>query len=394
MRYLYALGIKDFADFNATGFTGRNCPTCGCLFQDYELEILCGGNSVFIGNDCLCYEGFEKSDSGECEDIDECNSGIHDCSGNFGCVNNAGGFECLCKYGFGGSDCSDINECSGTNNCDPQISICQNLIGSYRCNCNYGYQNPFLTPTECIDFDECAESDTNNCGDNTICENLDGAYRCKCIDGFAQNSDQLSCSDIDECLVGNGGCDEISLCENTLGSRFCRCPHGFVIDENGKHCIDIDECIENAECDLSTSECQNIDGGYRCECFDGYENTDAFSCGDIDECLIDNSCHEKASCSNIDGDYRCTCLSGYAGNGTHCEDIDECTDLEIVCPPRLMKNREIIINFRNQQFNHDFSSILRSNCENIDGGHNCVCFEGFYPHQGICADVNECETGR
>ena len=268
------------------------------------------------------------------------------------------------------------------------------MIGSYRCNCNYGYQNPFLTPTECIDYDECAESDTNNCGDNTICENLDGAYRCKCIDGFAQDSDQLSCSDIDECLIGNGGCDEISLCENTLGSRFCRCPDGFVIDENGKNCFDIDECIENAECDLSTSECRNIDGGYRCECLEGYENTDAFSCADIDECQIDNSCHEKASCSNIEGDYRCTCLSGYGGNGTHCEDIDECNDLEIVCPPRLMKNRKIIINFRNKKFNHDFSSILRSTCENIDGGHNCVCFEGFYPHQGICADVNECETGR
>ena len=37
----------------------------------------------------------------------------------------------------------------------------------------------------------------------------------------------VSCRDIDECAVDNGGCDVNAQCQNTAGSRECRCNDGY-----------------------------------------------------------------------------------------------------------------------------------------------------------------------
>ena len=46
-------------------------------------------------------------------DIDECNTGSHNCDVNANCTNTFGGHNCTCKEGFAG----DGRSCSGTLSC-------------------------------------------------------------------------------------------------------------------------------------------------------------------------------------------------------------------------------------------------------------------------------------
>ena len=47
---------------------------------------------------------------------------------------------------------------------------------------------------------------------------------------------------------------------------------------------------------------------------------------DIDECSLSSSpCHTDATCTNSNGSFECDCQSGYTGNGSYCEDINECS---------------------------------------------------------------------
>ncbi len=81
------------------------------------------------------------------------------------------------------------------------------------------------------------------------------------------------CSDIDECLDGNGGCAH--NCINRVGSHECSCREGFALGGDGMACEDVDECL-NSQCAHS---CFNLVGGFRCECDEGYIlATDRLSC--------------------------------------------------------------------------------------------------------------------
>ena len=39
---------------------------------------------------------------------------------------------------------------------------------------------------------------------------------------------------------------------------------------------------------------------------------------DIDECSIENECHQNATCNNTKGSYNCTCKDGFEGDGKNC----------------------------------------------------------------------------
>jgi len=66
-----------------TGFTGLNCPTCGCIFKDYNLADLCGNHADFEENNCICHEGYDKDSSSVCRDRNECEeTQNHNCNGN------------------------------------------------------------------------------------------------------------------------------------------------------------------------------------------------------------------------------------------------------------------------------------------------------------------------
>ncbi|KAJ4942166.1 hypothetical protein JOQ06_012034, partial [Pogonophryne albipinna] len=131
--------------------------------------------------------------------------------------------------------------------------------------------------------------------------------------------------------------------------KVCNCKYGFV--GNGRsYCQDKDECQIGASkiCGLHT-DCHNTQGSYFCTCLSGFtpsNNMDVFTpndgthCQDIDECTVTGLCGEGGQCRNLEGSFDCRCILGYeVQNGAEpfqphrdkasCNvvdcDIDECT---------------------------------------------------------------------
>ena len=98
-------------------------------------------------------------------------------------------------------------------------------------------------------------------------------------------------------------------------------------------------------------------------------------CPKHDYCLkfAPSFCDEFASCYNLNDSFECECNRGYFGNGTTCEDIDECLQTQ-------------------NMFGHN-CNLSRSQCVNTIGSYYCECKVGFENVDNLtCADVNECLT--
>ena len=125
-----------------------------------------------IIKEAKCPKGYERNvvwQTGNkepvCTDIDECSPcyikkhGSPCASEHAACVNNRGGYKCVCDPGYktvikdDKETCGDLDECEGDwlNECDPNAK-CANLVGTYTCSCNAGWEGNGKT---CTDFDEC-----------------------------------------------------------------------------------------------------------------------------------------------------------------------------------------------------------------------------------------------
>ncbi|KAM5158340.1 uncharacterized protein ACMZJ9_009632 [Mantella aurantiaca] len=131
-----------------------------------------------------------------------------------------------------------------------------------------------------------------------------------------------------------------------------------------RNCSDSD-CHPNATC----SEF----GGYgECTCKVGFTG-DGTSCNDIDECQEDftNNCvfFESGSCVNTIGSYTCNCHTGFKYMAEFgCIDIDECADSSLNdCDPVAI-------------------------CENNYRSYSCTCPYGYYGDGKHC-EINECQQG-
>ncbi|XP_075423180.1 signal peptide, CUB and EGF-like domain-containing protein 2 isoform X4 [Ascaphus truei] len=99
----------------------------------------------------------------------------------------------------------------------------------------------------------------------------------------------------------------------------------------------------------------------------GHPGPAARALTDVDECADgSDDCHLDAICQDTASSYKCICKAGFKGEGTACEDIDEC-DME---------------------YNGD----CVHECSNIPGNYRCTCYDGFkLAHDGHnCIDVDEC----
>nr|XP_021336607.1 fibrillin-2 isoform X1 [Danio rerio] len=344
---------------------------------------------------CTCPEGFNGNGLA-CVDINECDR-KNSCDPNALCTNLLGSYKCSCRSGFLGigTKCTDINECATDNIC-PAVAACVNTAGSFFCDCGQGYN---FTQNQCVDLDECA---IGLCSPYASCENMPGSYKCSCIAGFkgdglvCEDVDECvtekrchvnalcinspgkyncscmvgytgngvsQCTDINECLVDNGGCKNRATCSNSKGSYSCICPSGFRL-VNHTTCQDIDECQLPEKVCGTNEQCTNLEGSYSCQCKAGFSRIIDDFCSDINECDIQKPCHQNATCLNLVGSYSCTCKSGFKGNGVTCEDINECA-LGGICH-------------------------LHANCYNYIGEYLCVCHQGFTGDGVTCTDVDEC----
>ncbi|XP_061601081.1 EGF-containing fibulin-like extracellular matrix protein 1 isoform X2 [Cololabis saira] len=99
---------------------------------------------------CQCDHGFElAADMVSCEDIDECSLSDYMCQ--YQCVNNPGSYACDCPQGYqlqGNRLCQDINECeTGTHNCQDD-EMCWNYYGGFRCYPRNPCEPPYTQTSE------------------------------------------------------------------------------------------------------------------------------------------------------------------------------------------------------------------------------------------------------
>ncbi|XP_019634242.1 PREDICTED: fibulin-1-like isoform X1 [Branchiostoma belcheri] len=265
-----------------------------------------------------CGVGYNYDRTGNCVDINECDGSS--CPRGTKCINTVGSYRCqrlvTCGPGYelneDESNCEDIDECArGTHDCQG-LSECKNNRGSYICQCPSGYTADQSTRT-CQDIDECIRFGGRVCAQN--CINTEGSYTCECREGFELAADSRNCRDLNEC--DNNPCEQ--RCINVYGSFQCSCNRGYRVASDGRTCEDVDECAlysGQGQGSLCMHECVNIRGSYTCRCPPGYELLqDDRSCADIKECDTGaHNCTEQQECFNIRGGYRChdvTCPDNY-----------------------------------------------------------------------------------
>ena len=89
---------------------------------------------------------------------------------------------------------------------------------------------------------------------------------------------------------------------------------------------------------LISIRCINLNGTHNCLCSTGYSGNGTY-CEDINECsnATLNTCHSNAVCSNTMGSHSCSCKSGYEGDGYSCTSKHHILSLlvfwNIIIPP-------------------------------------------------------------
>nr|XP_047124061.1 fibrillin-2-like isoform X2 [Hydra vulgaris] len=105
--------------------------------------------------ECRCLTGYEKTESGQCQDINECEGNVLACQPNADCINTNGSYYCKCKEGFVGTNVSNTTMmlCYTTSvwSSWEQIGVC-----SERCSTNKNQGRlKFQRFCEAIDFSNC-----------------------------------------------------------------------------------------------------------------------------------------------------------------------------------------------------------------------------------------------
>ncbi|XP_064633745.1 uncharacterized protein LOC135491680 [Lineus longissimus] len=201
------------------------------------------------GFECICKTGY-TGNGVICEDINECQTGTHECDKRpaqafvteprASCHNTNGSYVCTCypgfKQGTDGKTCNDIDECQqGIHNCSYG---CENTEGSYKCTCPNGLlldrdMRSCFVDKPCVLRKDCEH----------ICVKVNGQEKCQCPAGFTIATDDKSCRNIDECVEfqsTNGPCDDIQgVCEDTTGSFKCSCRSQHQLGPNNE-CKDRD----------------------------------------------------------------------------------------------------------------------------------------------------------
>jgi len=392
---------------------------------------------------CTCTSGLtgEKNWAGlTCgTDVDECEEGIHDCDVQAVCVNNAGGFGCLCNEHWVSMTPDGLETHGRVGLAHPDARGCYDQRDCPEA--KYAWQGDFTSPCKhsgnCV---ELADGCLNDGGSVSNC------YKCDCWEysvgwsGYDCEKDENECEDSDqgEYATSLNSCDENAMCTNTMGSYACACNQGWTGD--GLACVDANDC-EFSPC-AHGGTC--VDCGtlcFTCECVTGWRGT---TCGsDWNECTMGiHSCNDEATCKNSPGSYDCQCDAGFAGDGfgntmrviersvdadgtehsemviKGCEDVDDCDPalfsgneegpcVHGTCQDKGPNSYKCTCSIGWVDANCDMDEnecdpITGNNnchvfakCVNKPGKFDCICEDG-YEGNGVsaCLDINDCDADK
>ncbi|XP_031733188.1 thrombomodulin-like [Anarrhichthys ocellatus] len=193
-------------------------------------------------------------------------------------------------------------------------------------------------------------------------------------------------------------------CEHNCGAttHTCICPAGKVLHHNNISCTK-GPC-ENNPCTGEGEECENTREGFKCTCSDGFIEEDG-GCVNVTIC---ERCEHM--CDKFDGVYQCMCKKGFrvaAHDPTKCDMI--CNEKD--CPARCDRNDQdscycpdgYIRDFQDGKSSAPFCTDINEcemghcdhKCENLFGGYQCLCNEGFRLHQdrNTCVPIEEDDDG-
>jgi hypothetical protein len=287
--------------------------------------------------------------------------------------------------------CDDVNECANltaANPCDAANSYCSNTLGSFVCACNRGYQNddPAVNRA-CSDSNECLTGAHNCAADGGVCSNTVGSFTCACYrEGVSYTGNGVSCTRVGACELKNHTCHSNATCTShrPAGNFSCACNRGF--SGNGTRCENVNECQDvnlTHNCDQN-ADCTDTIGSFLCKCrnwaYTGAGTDETCQLTGKCELNLDN-CANNATCTSTETGFNCTCDAGFDGNGTVCNDIDECARNQSNCDSRLGR------------------------CTNTFGSFTCACDPSILGKDPIayidangdgtkCQDRNECNEGR
>jgi hypothetical protein len=129
-----------------------------------------------------------------------------------------------------------------------------------------------------------------------------------------------------------------------------------------------------------------------CACPDGYDG-DGTTCNDVDECAEGaDDCHADAVCTNTAGAFECECAKGFVGDGIDCEPAASCADdpchSHAVCTDTGIGEFSCACNTGYAGDGFDCDDVdecagggggcdEHATCNNNDGGYDCECDDGF-----------------
>lgn len=353
----------------------------------------CGVHSVCVVNgesfQCICNNGFAlmyQQRGQTCVDIDECQTGAHNCDVNAECHNYEGAFGCRCKAGYEGNGVTCKRKqsgCSGVT-CDLNAQCIENYVRDsllFECVCNPGFSG---SGHYCYPIKDTSCRDANICSPHAECtiNPETEQYACQCNRGYSGNG--YDCVLEIYSTTTDGG-------EAEYNDRFvlpactdygCECPYGYSqyvdarqnklcqkseylehpepeYNTTGMVCDNDNHCPPNARC--LYSETSRV---YECQCPPGFEG-DGYECIEkpATECDI---CGNNAHCVNISThDRLCVCDVGYHGDGFNCRPNLSCSN------------------------NSDCEYNAECRYDTISGAYVCQCVDGYKKDENDACILDE-----